>query len=114
MFKFVTHSMKKIRPHIEWIAFLTGLVLMATMNPYETGKTFCLIERAGIPYCSGHGLGHSIAFLFRGEFQKSINSNLFGIFAVLILGFRIVSIWLNLFKTKTEIYIYGESDVKNY
>ncbi|HCT54854.1 MAG TPA: DUF2752 domain-containing protein, partial [Balneola sp.] len=25
--------MKKIRPHIEWVAFMIGLILMATMDP---------------------------------------------------------------------------------
>ena len=105
--------MKKIRPHIEWIAFLTGLILMATMNPYETGESFCLIEQVGIPFCPGHGLGHSIAFLFRGEFGQSISANLFGPLAVLILSFRIASIWKDLYKNKIPNNIYGESDVKN-
>ncbi len=106
--------MKKLKPHIEWVVFLIGLILMATMNPYETGETFCLLERAGITFCPGNGLGHSIAFLFRGEFKHSINSNLLGILTVLILSFRIISIWINLFKNKTHNNIYGESDVKNY
>lgn len=92
-----------ISKHFEWIAFLTGLVLMATMNPYTTGKTFCLIERAGIPFCPGHGLGHSIAFLFRGEFALAFKSNFFGPFAVIILSHRIITIWINLYRNRNNI-----------
>ncbi|HCI72364.1 MAG TPA: DUF2752 domain-containing protein, partial [Balneola sp.] len=53
--------MKKIRPHIEWVAFMIGLILMATMDPMTKGTSFCFFELLGISFCPGEGLGHSIA-----------------------------------------------------
>ncbi|MEQ9092133.1 MAG: DUF2752 domain-containing protein [Balneola sp.] len=93
--------MKKIRPHIEWVAFITGLVLMATMDPFSAGSSLCFFEFIGIEFCPGEGLGHSIAWLFRGEFNNSVNANLFGIPAVIILSLRILQIWKDLYINKT-------------
>ncbi|MEP2446384.1 MAG: DUF2752 domain-containing protein [Balneola sp.] len=93
--------MKKIRSHIEWVAFTTGLVLMATMDPLSTGSSLCFFEFIGIEFCPGEGLGHSIAWLFRGEFNNAVNANLFGIPAVLILSLRILQIWKDLYINKT-------------
>lgn len=104
--------MKFIKPHIEWVAFFIGLVLMASMNPYETGETFCLFERIGISFCPGKGLGHSIAFLFRGEFTQALHANMLGPVAVIILSLRIMSIWKELYTNKTLIKLNGEGDVE--
>ncbi len=92
--------MKKITPHIEWIAFLSGLILMGSMDPTIKGFSFCFFEWIGIPFCPGEGLGHSIAWFFRGEFAKAVESNLFGIPAVFILSFRIGAIWKELINSK--------------
>lgn len=73
---------------------------MATMDPYTTGKTFCLLERAGFAYCPGNGLGHSIAFFFRGEFVQAFKSNIFGPFAIIILSHRIIKIWIEIYAQK--------------
>lgn len=67
------------------------------MDPYSKGVTFCLLDHMGI-YCPGEGLGHSIAFLFRGELTESINANLMGPVAVVILAARITTIWTDLYK----------------
>ncbi len=88
--------MKHINRHSEWIVFLVGLILMATMNPYSTGNSWCLIDFLGFTYCPGEGLGHSIAFLFRGELVNSLEANLMGPLVVLGLSTRIVHIWKNL------------------
>ncbi|HCD53026.1 MAG TPA: DUF2752 domain-containing protein [Balneolaceae bacterium] len=89
--------MKILKKHIEWMVFLGGLLLMATMNPYNNGTSLCLFELLGAPFCLGDGLGHSIAFLFRGEIRESLNANFMGPLAVLILSARILSIWKRLF-----------------
>ena len=101
--------MKKIKSHIEWVIFSIGIILMATMDPLNTGTSFCLFELIGVQYCPGEGLGHSIAWLFRGELRNSIDANLFGIPAVLILSFRILQIWKDLFLTKKTTQI-GHTD----
>ena len=100
--------MKAIRPHLEWIIFLTGLILMATMDPHNDGQTFCVLESFGFKFCPGHGLGHSVAFLFRGEFSLAIQSNFMGPFAVVILSFRIIYCWRELFASYNFIKKYNQ------
>ena len=96
--------MKKIRPHIEWVAFMIGLILMATMDPMTKGTSFCFFELLGISFCPGEGLGHSIAWLFRGELSYALQANLFGPVAVIILSLRIIQIWKDLYtNTTTQI-----------
>ena len=89
----VDQHVKSIKSHMEWVAFLTGLILMATMDPFTTGPSFCIVEQLGFNYCPGEGLGHSIAFLFRGDFEASLQANLLGPLAVIILSLRIMGIW---------------------
>lgn len=95
------------KKHIEWFAFLSGLLLMGSMDPYAQGIDFCLFDAVGFSFCPGEGLGHSIAFLFRGEFINSLQANLMGPFAVVVLSVRIFSIWKDLLinrnKDLTEI-----------
>lgn len=93
--------MKFIHQHSEWMVFLFGLILMATMNPYTTGTSFCLLDAMGFAYCPGEGLGHSIAFLFRGEIKMALDANLMGPLVVVGLSARILSIWKDLLKKQT-------------
>jgi len=80
-----------VRHHFEWIAFSIGIIAMASINPYiNSGATWCLFERIGFPFCPGHGLGHSIAFIFRGDFANAIQANIFGPFALVVLLGRII------------------------
>ena len=88
--------MKLIHRHSEWVVFFIGLLLMATMNPYVDGTSLCLFETLGLKYCPGEGLGHSIAFLFRGEYKAALEANLMGPLVVVGLSTRIITIWKNL------------------
>lgn len=95
--------MKTINRHSEWIVFLTGLILMAFLDPYSYSKSLCLIDYFGFSYCPGEGLGHSIALFFRGNISSSLEANLMGPFVVLGLSTRIILIWKNLFfKNKSD------------
>lgn len=101
---------KKIQPHIEWMVFLTGLVMLATMDPLSSSRSLCLLEMAGFDWCPGDGLGHSIAFLFRGEFFNAIKANFMGPIAVLVLSSRIIKLWIELF-INPENTIYNNTHV---
>ena len=67
--------MKRIKPHIEWMVFLTGLILMATMDPTIQSTSICFFDFIGIGFCPGDGLGHSIAWFFRGESFRAGSCN---------------------------------------
>lgn len=88
--------------YFEITAFSAGLLLLAFMDPETvTGPDLCLFDLVGIPFCPGEGLGHSIAYLFEGDFSKSLEANILGPFAIFILGRRIGSLAhqkLNFFK----------------
>ena len=92
--------MKFLNRHLEWMVFFVGLVLLALMEPSTNGTSFCLFDLAGIPFCPGEGLGHSIAYFFAGDIKSAFQANLMGPFAVGMLSFRILSIWKNLLTTE--------------
>lgn len=85
--------------HFEWIVFLAGLLLIGMMNPYiDNGSTLCLLDAAGFPFCPGEGLGHSIAFTFRGDFSNALTAHPFGPAAILIMSGRICYLWKRAFQ----------------
>lgn len=90
--------MRFIHRHLEWFVFCMGILLLALMNPAEAGTSFCIFDLVGIEFCPGEGLGHSIAYTFRGELDQALNAHFAGPFAILILSARIVYLWRNLFK----------------
>ncbi len=79
-----------ISPHFEWIAWVMGITLMAAMNPEIQQTSFCLFEWIGVSWCPGHGLGHSIAYLFRGEWALAFQAHPLGPPAVPLLLYRAV------------------------
>lgn len=86
------------KKHFEWIAFLAGLLLLAGMNPYiETGPSLCPYDWLGIPFCPGDGLGHSIAFAFRGDIYNAVEANVLGPLAIAIISGRILYLLYNHF-----------------
>lgn len=82
--------MKFIQKNLEWIVFSTGLILLGIMNPESAGTSFCLFDLVGIDFCPGEGLGHSIAYTFRGDLSSAMNAHFAGPLAVLILSSRII------------------------
>lgn len=103
-----------LKNNFEWAALLLGLLLMGTMNPYiDNGISFCLFELAGFQFCPGEGLGHSIAFTFRGDFQDALQAHPVGPAAVLILAGRIGFLWKEKFKSSLnnkKVRNYGKDD----
>jgi hypothetical protein len=100
---------KYLNKNFEWIALAAGLFLLAIMSPYDSGQSFCLLESAGYDFCPGDGLGHSIAFFFRGEFQNSLQAHFMGIPAVMILSTRVLFL-LNKNFNQNERIPDGKSD----
>lgn len=79
------------RINFEAIIWLSALTFLAISNPSsENHFTFCLFKQAGLNFCPGCGLGHSISHLFRLEFYESIMSHPLGIPALVILTYRII------------------------
>ena len=71
------------------------LFLVFIYHPGESHFTICPLANLGIEFCPGCGLGASISYLFRGDFILSIQSHPLGIFALIIITLRIISIIKN-------------------
>jgi len=89
-----------------WIA---ALLLLALMNP-ETDKhySFCIFKFIGIKFCPGCGLGHSISYIFHGDLRESFAAHPLGIFAVVVIAFRIYKLSMLHIFSHLQNHSYGQ------
>jgi hypothetical protein len=95
---------------IFWIAAIVYLACLAPLSGEHF--TICPLHLLGIEWCPGCGLGRSIAHLFRGNIEHSLQSHILGIFALGILVHRIVTLIINAKKSR-EQQKRGEVDREN-
>jgi hypothetical protein len=88
---------------VELLVWITGLALLAVTGLVDGHFTLCPLKNAGWNFCPGCGLGHSISLLFNGELRASLEAHPLGIFAVIVLSFRILNL------TKHYLQNYGKS-----
>lgn len=82
------------RTHLEGFFWIASLIALASFSPGEEGHaSLCLISNLDLGFCPGCGLGHSIAWFFRGELYNSFHAHPLGIPAVIILLHRIYIIF---------------------
>ncbi|MEJ2104328.1 MAG: DUF2752 domain-containing protein [Ignavibacteriaceae bacterium] len=92
--KFVIRIWKIIG--FEALVWVIGLTYLIFINSPETAHfTICPFANLGIEFCPGCGLGNSISYLFVGDFVASFHSHPLGIFALLIIIIRILTIIKN-------------------
>lgn len=81
---------------LEAFIWICGLFYLILINTPETAHfTICPISNLGFDFCPGCGLGNSISYLFKGNFEASFLSHPLGIFAFLIIVTRIISLIKN-------------------
>lgn len=88
--------------HFEWIALISGLLLMILLDPFTQAPSICPLDRLGFDFCPGCGLGKSIAFAARGNVSASFQSHPLGLFAILVIISRIGSIFHRNYKFKKQ------------
>ena len=77
----------------EALIWILGLIYLALINSSEaTHFTICPLSNIGFKYCPGCGLGNSISYLFRGDFTSSFRTHPLGIFTLVTIIFRIITI----------------------
>jgi hypothetical protein len=86
----IINTLKKV--DLELVIWLTALVVLALSNPVYHHITLCPLDNLGFKYCPGCGLGRSISYLFRGDINASFRMHPLGIFALGIIGYRIIQI----------------------
>lgn len=79
------------RVPLEAYIWTAGLIALACTNPEADGLINGCLSRLlfDVP-CPGCGLGHAVAYLFRGEVAASFHAHPLGPFAVVVLVGRVV------------------------
>jgi hypothetical protein len=77
----------------EALAWLTGLVGLSLYFPENSEHIIlCPLRNLGFTFCPGCGLGRSITLFFHGNILESLSTHPLGIFAVIILSYRIIAL----------------------
>jgi hypothetical protein len=90
---------------VEWEAvfWIIGLGYLFFINPYtQQHFTLCPFNNLGIDFCPGCGLGKSISLLYYGDIINSLKTHPLGIFALIIIVHRIISLLNKNSKQKRE------------
>jgi uncharacterized membrane protein len=78
--------------NLELVIWIAGLLYLATYNPINDHHfSICPINNLGFAFCPGCGLGESISYLFRFKITESFSAHPLGVFALIILTYRIIS-----------------------
>ncbi len=97
------------RRYFEVTFWITSLLLLALMDPGTgTHYSFCIFKFIGIKFCPGCGLGHSISYLFHGELTASLTAHPLGIFAVVVIAFRIYKLSILHIFSHFQNHLYGQ------
>lgn len=99
------------RKYFEISFWISALVLLAIMPPgTDPHYSFCIFKLLGFSHCPGCGLGHSISYLFHGNLRDSIAAHPLGIFAVLVILYRIFQLCkLHIFSTKLNHQLWNST-----
>ncbi|MCP2042553.1 DUF2752 domain-containing protein [Pontibacter sp. HSC-36F09] len=74
-------------------AWILGLLLLAGLEPMNDHLfSLCPVSWVWEGGCPGCGLGHSIAYLFRGELGPSWQAHPLGVPALLLLSWRVTEL----------------------
>ena len=77
----------------EALIWIAALIFLALIEPAEsTHYTICPFSAIGIDLCPGCGLGRSVSFLLHGDITNSLNIHPLGIFALIVLIARVISL----------------------
>jgi len=78
---------------IFWIAAITFLAIAKpAAHPEDIHFTFCPLANLGMDWCPGCGLGRAMTQVLHGNVRESFNYHWLGLPAVLIIGYRIVTL----------------------
>jgi len=79
--------------YFELVFWIAALVALAVCDPAQPSHfTLCPFKLLGITWCPGCGIGHAIAFLFKGDVAQSVSAHWFGIPALAIIMWRIYTL----------------------
>ncbi|RQP19934.1 DUF2752 domain-containing protein [Parapedobacter defluvii] len=77
---------------IEWMCWMTALILLYFSDPHTHHFTLCPLENMGLEWCPGCGLGRAIALFMHGEIEASFRMHWLGIPAFFSIIHRIYTL----------------------
>lgn len=81
------------RANFETLIWICGLLYLALIDPTASGHLgFCVFKWVGLERCPGCGLGQSMSFLLHGDVYQSFQVHPLGLFALVILTLRILTL----------------------
>ncbi|WP_345333624.1 DUF2752 domain-containing protein [Mucilaginibacter defluvii] len=84
---------KLFAKYFELCFLVAALIALAITDPAaKTHFSLCPLKMAGIGWCPGCGLGHSISWLFRGNISNSFQAHWLGIPALIVIAWRIITL----------------------
>lgn len=94
-----TRAIWKILPGeaIIWLAALALLAFLPVSS--ESHFSICPLAAAGFDHCPGCGLGRSVSLIMKGQLQNSFQEHPLGLFAIIILSYRVIILVRNSIKT---------------
>jgi hypothetical protein len=93
---------------LEAYLWLAALIYLFMINPYQTSHfTLCPFNNLGIEFCPGCGIGKSISFIYYADFINSFNSHPLGVFALLVILYRIITLIYKSFSTKISMEVHN-------
>lgn len=93
--------------NFELVFWLSGLIYLSLISPIENHHfSFCPLNNIGFRWCPGCGLGKSISMILHLKIYESILIHPLGIFALLIIVFRINQLIKNLWREHYEQHLY--------
>ena len=85
--------MKWVRQNMELMAWIIALLVPFFIDPWASDHfSICFLKWIGMNWCSGCGLGKSIAFLYRGEWGLSFQCHWLGAATPFLLVYRVYTL----------------------
>jgi len=87
----------------EPVIWLSALLILGFAD-FNSGShlSLCPLANLGFDFCPGCGLGHSIGYALKGDFQASFNSHPLGLLAIAMLLYRSFSLIRLYFQTQNK------------
>ncbi|MFN4110662.1 MAG: DUF2752 domain-containing protein [Ignavibacteria bacterium] len=86
---------KQLTKNLELLFWISGLIYLFLISPIEEHFSFCPLNNLGFKWCPGCGLGKSISYLFHFQIIQSLETHPLGIFAFIIISYRIITLIKN-------------------
>jgi len=83
---------KTLSRHFELIFWAASLIALGFSDPAQSHFSLCPLKALGITWCPGCGIGHAIAYLFRGDLSASFKAHWLGGPALGIIVYRILTL----------------------